>query len=259
MLKPRLSQNFLSDPFVITRIVEAINPKPSDKILEIGPGKGALTGSLLSRAGRLQAIDIDNDIVDFLRGQHWGEGLRLIRGNILDYDLSDLGKNVRVVGNLPYHISSPILLRVNHIVDNVMDGHFMLQKELVDRVVANPGSRLYGRLSVTLGYYWDVVKLFDVSPLAFSPTPKVWSSVFRIVRKKNFSDRVFNFSFFSDLVRVAFSQRRKTLKKSLKNYLSPEDIGSLGLNSKDRAENLSVDDFIRLSDKAIENASSGNT
>ena len=239
-MKPRkrFGQHFLHDPGVLKRIVEAIAPARDDLVVEIGPGEGALTRPLLERLDRLTAIEIDRDLASGLGGQ----GLTVIAADALDFDFSSLPAGLRIVGNLPYNISTPLLFHLARYADRVRDMHFMLQKEVVDRMVAKHSTPDYGRLSVMLQTRFAMKKLFNVAPGAFKPPPKVESAVVRLVplQKKMDCDA----SAFEKIVREAFSARRKTLRNALP--LEPQDYEELGIDPKLRPENLSPADYVRI-------------
>lgn len=247
--RKRFGQNFLQDLSIITRMVSLIQPKPTDLCVEIGPGLGALTLPLLKACGHLTVIELDRDIIPKLRAKVAGLGeLTVFEQDVLTFDFQPLvksGQKIRLVGNLPYNISSPLLFHAFSQLDCIEDMHFMLQKEVVDRMAAAPGSKVYGRLSVMVQYYCEVASLFDVQPEAFSPAPKVTSSVVRL-RPHAVPMKAKDEVFFGVLVREAFNQRRKTITNALKAYCTAEDFLALGLDPKARAEDLSLSDFIHL-------------
>jgi 16S rRNA (adenine1518-N6/adenine1519-N6)-dimethyltransferase len=243
----RFSQNFLVDRNTISRIVGSIAPSRGDHIVEIGPGLGALTEPLLQVAGRLDVIEIDRDAARMLDQRFSGSGLIVHREDVLEFDLASLGTEMRLVGNLPYHISTPILFTVDKFRRNVRDCHFMLQKEVVDRMVAAPSSSEYGRLSVMLQCRWRIEKLFDVPPTVFRPRPKVWSSVVRMVPEEN--ARVGEDGLFYRIVEAAFSKRRKTLRNALGELATDEDFTACGIDAGRRGETLSVAEFAGLAEQ----------
>ncbi|MDR2506974.1 MAG: 16S rRNA (adenine(1518)-N(6)/adenine(1519)-N(6))-dimethyltransferase RsmA [Candidatus Accumulibacter sp.] len=251
--RKRFGQHFLTDRQVIASIVEAISPKPGDCLIEIGPGLGALTRPLLSRAGHLHVVEIDRDIVARLRREwEWGsEKLSIHTGDALDFDFRALAGNgntpARIVGNLPYNISTPLLFHLERCADCVIDMHFMLQKEVVDRLAARPGTADYGRLSVMFQSRFVIDRLFDVPPESFDPPPRVDSSVVRLIPLPACELKVVNREFFSRLVRAAFSQRRKMLRNTLKGLLDESGFSKLGIEPSARAEELSVDMYARIS------------
>lgn len=247
--RKRFSQNFLQDAGVIARIVQAIRPQPGERLIEIGPGLGALTIPLLQAAGRLEVVEIDRDIVRSLRAQHPPERLVIHEGDVLERDFTALGRDLRVVGNLPYNISSPLLFHLGDATAAIRDCHFMLQREVVERMAASPASSDYGRLSVMLQYRWNVESLFDVPPEAFHPQPKVWSSVVRMVPHAQLPVAARDERCFAEVVSAAFGQRRKTLRNALRLLVEEKDIESAGVDPGVRGETLDVAAFVRLADR----------
>ncbi len=249
----RFSQNFLVDRSYIDRIVRAIAPCRDDHIVEIGPGLGALTGPLLDAAGRIDAIEVDRDAAAALKDRFSGRALTVHCADFLNFDLARLGDRLRVVGNLPYHISSPILFAVDRYQDCIRDCHFMLQKEVVERMVAVPASADYGRLSVMLQCRWHVEHLFDVPPTVFRPQPRVWSSVVRLQPARTVD--IVDFALFYRIVESAFSKRRKTLRNALRQILTQADFEASGIDPGRRGETLSVGEFAALANRAGERLS----
>ncbi len=244
--RKRFGQNFLHQPQVIQQIIAAIAPREKDFLIEIGPGQGALTKPLLAQAKRLVAIEFDRDLVRYLQAQSWG-GLTIYQADVLKFDFAQLQQPVlRIVGNLPYNISTPLLFYILEYADMVQDMVFMLQKEVVDRIVAKPNTADYGRLSVMLQYSCQTEKLFDVSPSAFNPPPKVDSSVVHLIPYTVRPVQVNDEMLFAKLVAQAFTQRRKTLRNNLKSLLSVEQIEQVGIDPQARAETLSLADFATL-------------
>ncbi len=249
--RKRFGQNFLQDRGVIRRIAAAIAPQPDQTLVEIGPGEGALTQELLSATEKLQAIELDRDLIDHLTRLCAPLGkLSLHNADALRFDFRQLyqGQPLRVVGNLPYNISTPILFRLLAFRDIIQDMHFMLQKEVVDRMAAEPGGKDYGRLSVMLQAQCEVCHLFDIGPEAFRPPPKVDSSFVRLVSYAEPPYPISDFDRFSRLVTAAFAQRRKTLRNNLKGLITPEAISDLGIDPGARAETLGIGDFVRLAE-----------
>lgn len=246
-MKPRkrFGQHFLHHPAVLKRIVDAIAPARGDVIVEIGPGQGALTRPLLDLVDHITAIEIDRDLAAQLLREFVPEKLSIVVADALDYDYATLPAGVRIVGNLPYNISTPILFRIARHADRLRDLHFMLQKEVVDRMVAKPSTPDYGRLSVMLQVRFSMKKLFNVAPGAFRPPPKVESAVVRLVplQEKPACDE----ALFEKIVREAFSARRKTLRNALP--LAPADYQALGIDPKLRPENLSPADYVRITQR----------
>jgi 16S rRNA (adenine1518-N6/adenine1519-N6)-dimethyltransferase len=249
--RKRFSQNFLVDRHVIGRIVQAIDPQPGDRMVEIGPGLGALTEPLLERLGHLDAIEIDRDAARALEQRFRPERLTVHVEDALHFDLSRLGERLRMVGNLPYHISTPLLFRMDEEHERIVDGHFMLQKEVVQRMVACPGNAEYGRLSVMLQYRWTMEALFDVAPEAFQPRPRVWSSVIRLLPRSEPRHQARDEAMFGRVVLAAFTQRRKTLRNVLRGLLDQAAIEACGIDPQARGETLDVGDFVRLADAAV--------
>ena len=248
--KKQLGQHFLHDRHVIDNILLAVSPQPEDMLVEIGPGQGAITFPLLRKHGSLTVIEFDRDLITPLSEAAHGLGdLTIVHKDVLKVDFGKLaGDNrIRLVGNLPYNISTPILFHVLEHAQAIVDMHFMLQKEVVDRMAAAPGSKVYGRLSVMLQAVCDVVPLFDVPPVAFRPPPKVDSSVVRLLPRPAGSLGISDPAQFERLVRDAFGQRRKTLRNALQAVCSADQISASGLRPELRAEQVSVAEFINLS------------
>jgi 16S rRNA (adenine1518-N6/adenine1519-N6)-dimethyltransferase len=241
----RFGQHFLVDEGVIQQIIAAIGPRPGDSMVEIGPGLGALTTPLLARLARLHVVELDRDIVARLREAYSPSQLEIHEGDVLDFDFSALGPGLRVVGNLPYNISTPILFHLARNVATLRDIYVMLQKEVVARIVARPGTAQYGRLSVMLQYHFEAEAVLEVAASAFRPPPKVRSTVVRMVPRRV---RVACFSdgLLGNVARAAFSRRRKTLRNALKSYLQARDFEALGLNPLVRPQDLSVEDFVGI-------------
>lgn len=250
--RKRFGQHFLHDPRVIRRILDAVDPQPDDTLLEIGPGLGALTGPLLERHGRLHAVEVDRDVIDHLRREIAPLGeLDIHERDALRFRLDELGDGpFRVIGNLPYNISTPLLFHLFGQRARIRDMHFMLQKEVVDRMVARDGDPDYGRLSIMTALFCDAAWLFDVPPGAFQPRPRVQSAVVRLTPRETPLCRPDREQPLADLVRQAFSKRRKTLRNALKGMVTPETMESLGIDPKARPETLSPEAFARLAEAA---------
>lgn len=245
--RKRFGQNFLVDTFAISQVLGAIDATGDEHVVEIGPGQGALTDWLVKKAKKLTLIEIDRDLVDILMKRYAHEKhVEIISADALKTDFSTIGRSLRVVGNLPYNISTPLLFHLSQYAEHIVDMHFMLQREVVQRIVAPPGSKTFGRLSVMLQSQFETESLFDIGPEAFDPAPKVWSA---IVKMKPLEDRpdIHSSKKFSELVTQAFSQRRKTLRNSLKNLMSAEQISAAGVDPGARPETLSVAAFAVLS------------
>jgi len=245
--KKRFGQNFLTDQSIITSLIDAINPKTEEIIVEIGPGLGALTKPLLKKINHLHVVEIDRDIVGWMQNEYAKNTVTIHNVDALKFDFATLGKDIRVVGNLPYNISTPILF---HLLDNlaqISDMHFMLQKEVVERMVAQPSTPAYGRLSVMLQYHLVMEYLITVPPEAFEPAPKVESAFVRCVPHAALPFVAKDEALFAKIVLAAFGQRRKTIRNTLKDFLSDIDFEQLQISSQLRAENLSVKDFVDIS------------
>jgi 16S rRNA (adenine1518-N6/adenine1519-N6)-dimethyltransferase len=240
--RKRFGQHFLHDPGVLKRIVEAIDPARGDVVVEIGPGEGALTRPLLGRLDRLTAIEIDRDLIARLVEAFPADRLTVISADALEHDFSAYPPGTRIVGNLPYNISTPILFRLARYADRVRDMHFMLQREVVERMVAGHSTPAYGRLSVMLQVRFAMKKLFNVAPGAFRPPPKVESALVRLVPLAEKPDC--DEALFEKIVREAFSARRKTLRNALP--LQPEDYEALRIDPGQRPENLAPADYVRV-------------
>ena len=249
--RKRFSQNFLIDEAVIAAIVEAVHPLPGERIVEIGPGLGALTLPLTRRVQPLHVIEIDRDIVARLRESYAPERLVIHEGDALEFDFAALGPDLRVVGNLPYHISTPLLFHLGVSAASIRDIHAMLQSEVVERMVAAPGASDYGRLSVMLQYRFEIEKVLDVPAEAFRPAPKVESAVVRMIPRNDSELLARDPKLFSATVAAAFSQRRKTLRNTLGGILTAHDFETLGIDPQARAQTLSVADFIRITNHRL--------
>ncbi len=251
--RKRFGQHFLCDSTVIERIIAEIGPSSGDRFLEIGPGFGALTRPLLAVVSEMDVVELDRDLLEPLRVHCNSVGqLRIHHADALDFKLSALRSAVeehrfRVIGNLPYNISTPLLFHLMNQINHLVDLHFMLQQEVVARIVAGPGEKAYGRLSVMLQYRFLVESLFKVSPESFKPIPKVWSAVIRLVPHKNLPVIVSDEQLFADIVRQAFSQRRKTVRNSLRGLLKVAQIEAAGIDPGSRPETLSLAAFAALS------------
>ncbi|MBX9636926.1 MAG: 16S rRNA (adenine(1518)-N(6)/adenine(1519)-N(6))-dimethyltransferase RsmA [Nitrosomonas sp.] len=244
--RKRFGQNFLVDQHIIAQIVAEIYPQKSDRIIEIGPGLGALTRPLLQALDHLHVIEIDRDIVSQLNQVFAQEELTIHAADALKFDFSALGSKLRIVGNLPYNISTPLLFHLSQFAEHILDMHFMLQKEVVDRMVGSPATADYGRLSVMLQYRFDMEYVFSVPAESFRPIPKVESAIVRMTPRDSSARIVKNEALFSQIVTAAFSQRRKTLRNTLQQHLTAADFSALGIDSGLRAENLSVEEFAAI-------------
>ncbi|MEE8308392.1 MAG: 16S rRNA (adenine(1518)-N(6)/adenine(1519)-N(6))-dimethyltransferase RsmA [Gammaproteobacteria bacterium] len=258
--RKRFGQHFLHDPAWIARIVRAINPAQDDLMVEIGPGQGALTAPLLEQLDTLHAVELDRDLAEQLRQRFPGGQLILHSADALGFDFEGLAtpsRSLRIVGNLPYNISTPLLFRLLEQRQGIADMHFMLQREVVERMAAAPGSKRYGRLTVMLNLHASVEPLLDIGPGAFKPPPRVWSSVVRLVPRATPLAAVADEAVFAKLVTSVFSQRRKTLANGLKHWLSKQQILSLGVDPGVRGETLPVEAFAALANLAHTNGITG--
>lgn len=248
--KKRFGQNFLVDERIISDIIAAIRPEPGDNMVEIGPGLGALTRPLLKILDHLHVVEIDRDIIARLERDYPQDDpeakLVIHAGDALEFDFATLPAPLRIVGNLPYNISSPLLFHFAACAGCIRDMHFMLQNEVVERMVAGPSTPAYGRLSVMLQYRFRMEKLLDVPPESFRPVPRVDSAIVRMIPLPAGEIKVRNEKLFAAIVRTAFGQRRKTLRNTLRGYLDEADFERLGIDPQLRAENLAVTDFVRL-------------
>jgi 16S rRNA (adenine1518-N6/adenine1519-N6)-dimethyltransferase len=255
--RKRFGQNFLSDLGIIHRIGRSINPNSNDHLVEIGPGKGALTADIISSGCRLDAIELDRDLVPVLLAQFVEKpGFKLHQGDALNFDfasLKDDDQPLRIVGNLPYNISTPLIFHLLEQHQLIKDMHFMLQLEVVLRLAAGPGHKNYGRLSVMTQYYCQVDHLFDVPPEAFDPRPKVQSAIVRLTPHQQLPCPARNIKTLEITLRETFNQRRKTLRNSLKKFLSAEQLEAIDINPTARPETLSLAEFVRISDRIDEN------
>lgn len=251
--RKRFGQHFLHDEFVIQKIINAIAPQPTDHIVEIGPGLGALTCPLLQSVNSLDVIEIDRDVIPHLL-QNCGNStlLHVHQADVLRFDFAILAEQLltlRVTGNLPYNISTPLLFHLLNYTQLIRDMHFMVQNEVADRLGAKPGTHDYGRLSVMIQYRCEVKKLFVVSPGSFTPPPKVHSAVVRLVPKPPATIAT-DEKLFGRIVAQAFSQRRKMLHNTLKDLITVAQIEALGINPQQRPETLALEDFVKLSNLA---------
>ena len=238
--RKRFGQNFLVDAQIVSRIVSTISPKKSDDIVEIGPGKGALTFPLLDHLDKLSVIEIDRDLILFLKLKKQDK-LTIYEADALKFDYGLISNNLRIVGNLPYNISSALLFRLLSNKNQIIDMTFMLQKEVVDRIVASHGSKAYGRISVMMQTFFEVESMFTVPKESFNPQPKIESAILYLkTRSKPLTE---NTKLLEKIVKISFSQRRKTLKNCLKSILSQEQTK---IDLSQRAEMLSVENFITL-------------
>ena len=251
--RKRFGQNFLHDKMIIQKIVNSINPRQGDNIVEIGPGEGALTELVLDKIGAMNVVELDRDLIPLLKIRFvLQDGLAIHQADALKFDFCQLqegDKKIRIIGNLPYNISTPLLF---HLFDSnhcIKDMHFMLQKEVVDRIVANPGDSAYGRLGIMMQYFCHADYVFTVKPGAFRPAPKVDSAIVRLVPHDNPPVDIADFDVFSKLVNFCFTQRRKTLRNILKGQLDVSQIENLDIEPTIRPERLSLEDFTNIANE----------
>ena len=244
--RKRFGQNFLVDGGIINAIVSAIDPQRGDTVVEIGPGLGAITEPLLARLDHLHVVEIDRDLIARLKKQHPPARMTIHEGDALAFDFASIGRNLRLVGNLPYNISTPLLFHLAAYVGIVRDMHFMLQKEVVERMVAVPGNSDFSRISVMLQYRFHLEWLIDVPPESFDPPPKVQSAVVRLIPRDVAELNARSQEKLSQVVQTAFSQRRKMLRNTLKSTLSDAGFAELGIDPTCRAEDVSVADYVRI-------------
>lgn len=245
--RKRFGQNFLQDQQVIASIVNAVNPSAGDTVIEIGPGLGALTRPLLARLSHLHVVEIDRDIIARLRTEFPAGQLTIHEGDALAFDFASAGTGLKIVGNLPYNISTPLLFHLATFGERVIDMHFMLQKEVVERMVAEPSCADYGRLSVMLQYRFEMENLFIVPPDAFWPPPKVESAVVRMIPAPGRCGMATDEALLEQVVTRAFAQRRKTLRNNLRELLDDAAYQALGIDPGLRAENLPVEQYVAIS------------
>lgn len=249
--RKRFGQNFLHDPGVIERIVRSISPRPEDAIVEIGPGLGALTEELLAVNPKLQVVELDRDLIPVLRTKFFNyPEFRIHEADALTFDFRQLvdDQPLRIVGNLPYNISTPLIFHLLSQSGVVKDMHFMLQKEVVQRLAAVPGDNHYGRLGIMAQYFCRVQPLFEVGPGAFKPAPKVDSAIVRLVPHDTLPHPARDLGTLQAVVRTAFNARRKTLRKALGGLISADQLRELGIDDGLRPENLSLADYVAIAD-----------
>lgn len=248
--KKRFGQNFLFNDAVISRIVDAINPEPGENLIEIGPGLGALTEPVVDRAGDISVVELDRDLAERLRHHPFlAKHLTIHEIDALKFNFSELAapeKPLRIFGNLPYNISTPLIFHLLTFKADVKDMHFMLQKEVVDRMAAGPGSKTFGRLSIMTQYQCQVIPVMEIGPEAFKPAPKVDSAIVRLIPHKEIKNPVSKLETLNTVCLNAFNQRRKTIRNSLKKLIDSEQLESLGIAANLRPEDLTIDNFITI-------------
>lgn len=249
--RKRFGQNFLIDHGIINGIVRAVHPKKDDQIVEIGPGKGAITELLAAECDNLSVIELDRDLVPWLKVKFEKHpNFKLFQADALRFDFNDLmvdDQPLRIVGNLPYNISTPLIFHLLSYAGKVKDMHFMLQKEVVKRMTAQPGSGAYGRLGIMVQYYCQTEDLFEVPPTSFDPPPKVDSAIVRLIPYKALPFVANNVKTLESLVNAAFQQRRKTLRNTLKQILTEEQLAQMPVDLSLRPENISIEDYVKMS------------
>ena len=244
--KKKFGQNFLIDLSVINNIIKSIAPKPKDKILEIGPGMGALTFEILKFIDSIDVVEIDQDMINFLEKRNDNKKIKLINKNILDIDDVFFSEYTKIIGNLPYYISSEILIKITKNPNQKTSYYFMLQKEVADRISSAEGKSNFGRISAFLQYFFKIDLLFDVGPESFDPIPKIRSSIVKLEPIKRNNLKVFSHEKYELLLRHSFKQKRKKIKNNLKNFLSLDDFNNCDINPELRPECLSVEDYISI-------------
>ncbi len=251
--KKKFGQNFLVDRYFISRIVNEVNPKEGNNILEIGPGKGAITEPILKKTNHISVVEIDPDMIKILKHKISTKNISILAEDVLGINDEFFEKFNKIIGNLPYYIATEIILKLTKIYSSSSELYFMVQKEVAERITANPSSKSFGRLSVILQYYFDTELLFELPPEAFSPQPKITSAFIRLIRKKRVSPKVINKDNFEQIVKIAFSQKRKTIKNNFKNILFEKDFLNLEISPKIRSEALAIDQFIKLENYVTQN------
>lgn len=247
--RKRFGQNFLVDDGIISAIVSAINPQSGDTMVEIGPGLGAISEPLLARLDHLHVVEIDRDLIARLQRQHSRERMTIHEADALAFDFAGIGSDLRLVGNLPYNISTPLLFHLAEYAGSVRDMHFMLQREVVERMVAVPGDSEFSRISVMLQYRFHIEWLIDVPPESFDPPPKVQSAVVRLIPREVSELDAKDPGKLAMVVQAAFSQRRKMLRNTLKGILDDAGYGELGIAPTRRAEDIGVADYVRIANR----------
>ena len=245
--RKRFGQHFLHEPEIINQIISVIAPLEGQKFVEIGPGDAAITEPLADLVTTLHAIEIDRNLTNLLLKKFVGrENITIHESDVLNFDFEELGYDLRLVGNLPYNISTPLLFYLLSFCDHIMDAHFMLQKEVADRICATHGSKSYGRLTIMLGCRMETARLFDVSPESFDPPPKVMSTVVRMRMYPKGTFEIRDDETMEAIVKQAFSKRRKTLRNALSNCLTCAEIEAIGIDSSQRPEQVAITDWIAL-------------
>jgi len=251
--KKKFGQNFLVDRYLISKIIKEINPKEENNILEIGPGKGAITEPVLKKINHITVVEIDPDMIKILKHKISSENISILAKDVLGINDEFFKKFNKIIGNLPYYIATEIILKITKSYSSSSELYFMVQKEVAERITAKPSNKSFGRLSVMLQYYFDTELLFELPPEAFSPQPKITSAFIRLIRKKRVSLKVIDKDNFEQIIKIAFSQKRKTIKNNFKNILFNKDFLNLEISPKIRAETLTIDQFIKLENYVTQN------
>lgn len=255
--KKRFGQNFLHNDAIISNIVDAINPEPGENLIEIGPGLGALTEPVVERAGKLSVVELDRDLAERLRHHPFlAPHLTIHEIDALKFDFSSLASKeepLRIFGNLPYNISTPLIFHLLTFKNDVKDMHFMLQKEVVDRMAAMPNTKAYGRLSIMTQYQCQVLPVMEIGPEAFKPAPKVDSAIVRLIPHAQIANPVKDIEILNTVCITAFNQRRKTIRNSFKKMLNAEQLEQLNIDPTLRPENLSVEQYIAVANYIFDN------
>lgn len=255
--KKRFGQNFLHNDAVISDIIDAINPEPGENLVEIGPGLGALTEPVIERAKKLSVVELDRDLAKRLRHHPFlAPHLTIYETDALTFDFAQLAtaeKPLRIFGNLPYNISTPLIFHLLTFKDKVQDMHFMLQKEVVQRMAAEPHCKAFGRLSIMTQYQCQVIPVMEIGPEAFKPAPKVDSAIVRLIPHSEIKNPVKDINALNTVCLAAFNQRRKTIRNGFKNLISVEQLESLNIDANLRPENLTLDDYIMLANFIVDN------
>lgn len=259
--RKRFGQNFLSDEGIIEQIIGAIFPRPNDAMVEIGPGMGALTGHLLNTLTKLDVVELDRDLIPFLIAKFEAtQKLTIHQADALKFDFSSLHtgtEKLRIVGNLPYNISTPLIFHLLSFHDHIKDMHFMLQKEVVDRLCAGVGDKAYGRLGIMVQYHCQTSYMLDVPPYAFEPAPKVDSAIVQLVPHATLPHPANDLDLLQKIVTAAFSARRKTIRNGLKAYATPEILEECAIDPGLRPEKVALEQFVRLTNTLTNTQNSG--
>lgn len=256
--KKRFGQNFLFEPHIISNIVDAINPEPGENLVEIGPGLGALTEPVVERAAKLSVVELDRDLAHRLKHHPFlAPHLTIYETDALKFDFSQLAdspESLRIFGNLPYNISTPLIFHLLSFHQSIKDMHFMLQKEVVERMAAMPNSKAYGRLSIMTQYQCQVIPVMEIPPTAFKPAPKVDSAIVRLIPHRQIAEPVDDIEMLNKVCITAFNQRRKTIRNSFKKLLSAEQLSALAIDDNLRPENLTIAQYVAIANSLSRNS-----